>query len=717
LAFIINAIITLFTAMGYAELGSAIPEAGGGYLWVRKGLPRPNAFISGWMAWFAHIVAGSLYAVGFGAFLFSLLKMTHILGDHPLFGIFPFDKLIAVASIAAFTFVNVKGVSKTGKAGTIVTIIQLGGIAALIVGGFWTIHDHPNWSANFVDFVPNGIGGILAAMGLTFIAFEGYEIIVQAGEEVKNPKKNIPRAIFTSLAIVVILYCLVAFVSIGAIFPKGVSAWKFIGNNGDLGITKAAELFLPYGAFIVIMGGIVSSLAALNATTFSSSRVSFAMGRHYNLPHQLSSIHPKYRTPYVAIIISGTIMAVMAYALPLDQIAVAAGVIFLLLFTQVNIAVINIRRVYGDKLNYGFKIPFFPVIPIVGVFLKLGLALYLLVTQPFSWIISALWVAVGFALYRMYTFKKEIEHYAPLVTSEGDLTRKEYRILIPYTPENPDRLINYAIRIAKENDGEINVLRVLTVPDQTPLSAGVAFADAARKSFEPLEKMLERENILNHHLFRISHETSEAILATIEEQKIDLVIIDFETYRNNKVLQTLATCNVLAIRTTGDNLTYDTTDRRSTNMNMVVLYDGGDHSDLVLKATSWLEHSGKYHVCVLAVNKRREEDAKEFEDLFVEDNKRKEYLEQVGFEFNEIYLSQETGKSSEKSADLILSAVNTSQPDLVVTSATIGNFSFFNNNHFLSLLDQLRCPIVIARQFSFPGVHRVKAWCLKLIRR
>ena len=162
-------------------------------------------------------------------------------------------------------------------------------------------------------------------------------------------------------------------------------------------------------------------------------------------------------------------------------------------------------------------------------------------------------------------------------------------------------------------------------------------------------------------------------------------------------------------------------DKRSTKKNMVVLYDGGDHSDLVLKATSWLEHSGKFNVYVLTVNKKREvnptEDAKEFEDLVAEDNKRKEYLEQVGFEFNEIYLSEETGKSSEKSADLILSAVNASQPDLVVSGATIGKFSFFNNSHFLSLLDQLSCPIVIARQFTFPGVHRVKAWFLKLIRK
>jgi nucleotide-binding universal stress UspA family protein len=329
----------------------------------------------------------------------------------------------------------------------------------------------------------------------------------------------------------------------------------------------------------------------------------------------------------------------------------------------------------------------------------------------------------------MYTFKKEIEHYAPLVTSEGDLTRKEYRILILYTPDNPDRLIKYAIRVAKEKDGEVDVLRILTVPDQTPLSAGIAFADAARKSFEPLEKMLEQENILTHCLFRISHETTEAVLATIEEQKIDLVITDFEIYRNNRALQTLATCDVLAIRTTGDDITLfefsDESERLNLSQgikkNMVVLYDDrGDHSDLVLKATSWLEHSGKFNVSVLAVNKKHEinnaRDTKEFEDPIAEDSKRKEYLEQVGVEFNEIYLSEETGKSSEKSANLILSAVNASQPDLVVTGATVGRFSFFNNGHFLSLLDQLNCPIVIARQFTFPGVHRVKAWFLKLIR-
>ncbi|HVD20561.1 MAG TPA: APC family permease, partial [Nitrososphaera sp.] len=282
IAFIINGIITLFTAMGYAELGSALPEAGGGYLWVREGLPRPNAFISGWMAWFAHIVAGSLYAVGYGSFQFSLLKMVGLMGDEPLLGFIPFDKMIAVISIAAFVYINVRGASEMGKIGIIVTVIQLGTILTLVFVGVLSMHGNPNWTSNMVNnYAPLGIGGIVAAMGLTFIAFEGYEIIVQTGEEVKNPKKNIPRAIFISLTLVVVLYCLVAFVSIGAFSPNGVigePAWKFIGNQGDLGVMKAAETFLPYGSLIILGGGIVSSLAALNATTYSSSRVAFAMG-------------------------------------------------------------------------------------------------------------------------------------------------------------------------------------------------------------------------------------------------------------------------------------------------------------------------------------------------------------------------------------------------------------------------------------------------------
>jgi APA family basic amino acid/polyamine antiporter len=742
-AFAINGLITLFTAMGYAELGSAMPEAGGGYLWVREGLPRPNAFISGWMAWLAHIVAGSLYAVGFASFLDSLLKMLGLVGPEPLLGIVPFEKVMAVVCVAAFTYINIKGTSETGKTGNIVTIIQLGTIGALIVAGFWSIYLHPNWNDNFADFMPNGIGGLVAAMGLTFIAFEGYEIIVQTGEEVKNPKKNIPRAIFISLGLVVALYCLVAFVSIAGIFPEGKPAWQFVGENQELGVMKAAESLLPYGAFIVLAGGIVSSLAGLNATTFSSARVAFAMGRHYNLPHILSSIHSKNKTPHIAIAISGVIMAIMAFSLPLDQIAVAAGVIFLLLFTQVNISVITIRKMHGDRLDYGFKTPLFPAVPIIGIFLKIGLALYLLVTQPLSWGIAALWVLIGFVIYRMYTFKQEINHYAPVITSEGDLARKEFRILVPYTPENPDRLLKYAIRVAKEKDGEINILRIITVPQQTPLSAGAAFVESARRAFTSLDEILDKQDVLNHYFVRVSHDATEAILGTIEEQRIDLLVIDFETLRTNKKLQTLITCDIMTIDTTGSEtddailspppFLDSTTDHKTEKKNLVVVYDGGDHSDAVMKATSWLEHSGQFKVNVLVItdketllkqedhlsnrgvsrgNGHRDDDERK---SIVKGLEKEEFLSNIGLKMDRIVLNEESKRNAEESARLISGVINASQPDIVVTGASIGKFSVFDSQQYVHLIERLNCPVIIMRNFTIPGVSKVRAAFMRLV--
>ena len=451
-------------------------------------------------------------------------------------------------------------------------------------------------------------------------------------------------------------------------------------------------------------------------------------------------------------------MAVVAYGLPLTEIALASGVIFLLLFTQVNISVITIRKIYGDKLDYGFKTPFFPIIPIIGVFLKVGLAIYLLIIQPTSWLISVLWIAIGFAVYRIYTFRKEIDHYSPIVTSEGDLTRKDFRILIPYTPDNPDRLIKYAIRFAKENDGEINILRVITVPHQTPLSAGIAFTDSARRAFEPLEKIIEKENILNHYLVRISHDATEAILSTIEEQRIDLIIIDYEVLRNNKKFQTLVTCNILAILTGGtsdeelileESIAKDQDISGQTKLpkrkkNLVVLYDEeSDHSEAVLKTSSWLEHSGKFNVIVLSIRKKVEgkydvghsddiknEGVKKGQEeneaghrehverfFLTERDQRRRYLEQIGLEFSEIYLNEKTQDNSERFVNLIISAINSSQPDIIVTGATIGKYSLFSNQHFISMLDQINFPVIVARSFTIPGVHRLKAEIMQIIHR
>ncbi|MEJ2187426.1 MAG: amino acid permease, partial [Gemmatimonadota bacterium] len=408
LAFAANGVVTLLTALAYAELGSAIPEAGGGYLWVKEGLPGPNAFLSGWMSWFAHAVAGSLYALGFGSY-FGLVMQEF---GWTLFGASgdalakPFAVLIALVFVA----INFRGVSETGLAGNIITVTKVLIIGLFIVSGLWAAFHEPGAWDRFTPLTPNGLGGVLSAMGLTYIAFEGYEIIVQAGEEVRDPKRNIPRAVFWSLAIVIPIYILVAVAALAAIHTgSSEPAWVWLGKHKELGLAEAARQFMPLGTTLLLIGGSLSTMSALNATTFSSTRVSFAMGRDRNLPDFFGKVHGSTRTPYLALMASGALIIFMAVAIPIQDVAAAADVMFLLLFLQVNIAIITIRRRYGDKLDYGFLIPFFPVLPIIAIVLMLGIAMFMFRFSQLAWYFVAGWIGTGFVIYYAWARKRERE--------------------------------------------------------------------------------------------------------------------------------------------------------------------------------------------------------------------------------------------------------------------------------------------------------------------
>ena len=574
-AFLLNGVITLFTALTYAELGSALPATGGGYKWIREGLPRPNSYLSGWMAWFAHSIAGSLYAVAFGTFFGHLLKSAEIIDD--TFGI-PLEKLFAIIAIIIFAFINIRGSSHTGKVGSAITFTQLGIIGALVIAALAAMtFANPNWPTNFQDFFPNGTSGLVLAMGLTFIAFEGYEIIAQAGDEIKKPKKNIPKAILISLGIVISVYVLFAFVFIGGLDPLqiGQPAWEFIGGYGELGIIEAAEYYLPFGALIVLAGGFVSTLAALNATTFAASRVSFAMGRNHDLPPAFSKLHQKYRTPFVSTICSAIVMIVLAVSFDLTMIALAASVMFLFLFAQVNIACITIRRLAKErKIVYGFKTPLFPLIPIIGFSVVCILAIYLLFSQPLSWAIAIVWIVIGFLIYKLYTSKREKQAIAPLVFNQEPSERKEYRILVIFSKSTATKLAKIASAIADQKDGEISFLSVISVPKQTPLSFANKAGETGIGVFDKLKKSISH-SIRHRYLVRLSHDPTEAILATVEEEGINTMIVDFSFLRNNRKLLSLSTCDIIGV--------IPRKDFEKDMSNLIVSYDRGRHSNLGLE--------------------------------------------------------------------------------------------------------------------------------------
>lgn len=530
LSFALNGIITLFTAMTYAELGSAIPEAGGGYLWVKEGLPGPNAFLAGWMSWFAHAVAGSLYALGFGAHLGLVFEEFHL----SFFGLEGelLHKVLGVAIILAFLYINFRGASETGVAGNIVTVLKVVILALFIASGIWAITQNPSYLNKFSDFAPKGLPGIFSAMGLTFIAFEGYEIIVQAGEEVKDPRRNIPRAVFLSLAIVIPIYMLVAFVSMGAVNPEtNIPTYQWLAQHAEIGVVEAARQFMPLGTILLLIGGILSTMSALNATTYSSTRVSFAMGRDRNLPDAFSEIHPRTRTPYKALFFSGIVILGMAVTIPIEDVATAADIMFLLLFLQVNVAVITLRKKYGDRLQYGFLMPFFPYVPIIVIFFKLGLALFMFNFSPVAWYFAVGWIAVGTVLYYLYAQPRESVGGRSTVISEAKLlpepvNPEQYRVLVPIAnPESLPGLLIPALNAARQHDGAITLLNIITVPDQLPLSAGREYIERSEDLRQRALEMMEHEDVQLEVEIRISHRLSRAIVETAEEKAANLLIM------------------------------------------------------------------------------------------------------------------------------------------------------------------------------------------------
>jgi basic amino acid/polyamine antiporter, APA family len=538
LAFFLNGLLTLFTAMAYAELGSAYPEAGGGYLWVKEALGGVQGFLAGWMSWFAHAVAGSLYALGFGRFAAELWLIAGL----PDLGL-PEATLVRYVTlglmtlvILAFTAVNYRGASETGLVGNVVTMAKICILGVFVLFGLIAMFRMDAWHTRFTTgFLPNGIAGVFRAMGLTFIAFEGYEIIAQSGEEVQDPKRNIPRAIFFALAVAVTIYLLIGTVVIGAVQPPaGMLGYEYLGERKEVATVEVAQQVFPWGigAFVLIASGLISTVSALNATTYSSSRVSFAMGRDLNLPAIFARIHPLRHTPYWAVVISGALMLMMAWTLPIEEVAVAANVMFLFLFLQVNVAVMVLRHKMPDA-DRGFVIPWYPLIPLLGLATQAFLAVFLFTYSPRAFLISFGWNVAGLLAYYAYFSRVEAMEKPSEILHEEVLVSTDYSVMVPIASDEQARILGQiGAIIARDRGGEVLAVHVARVPLQLTLADGRYLLREGRQYLETLIAQARQRDVPVHTVIRLGRTVPEALCKTAVENASDLIVVGWPGYTN-----------------------------------------------------------------------------------------------------------------------------------------------------------------------------------------
>ncbi len=523
ITFILNGFVALFTAMSYAELGSCYHDAGGGYLWVKEGLPHWNGFISGWMGWFAHAVACSLYALGFGAYFDLVFHEFNITLPH--WGFFSPQKVLAAIAAIVFAYVNFRGASETGKIGNLVTITKIIILVIFIALGLDLIFKHGNWQTTFKPFMPYGWSGVFKAMGLTFIAFQGFEVIAQSSEEIKNPKKNIPRAVFLSLLIVIPIYLLVAITAIGAVHPGNLTPWEYLAEKKEIALVDVARNFFSGGGIMLLFGGLISTMSALNATIYSSSRVAFAMGRDRNFPTFFGKVHSKNFTPHWGILVSLFIIVFMAVSLPIEDVASAADIMFLLLFLQVNIAMIRLRKKRPD-LDRGFFVPFFPWLSILGIALLLFIAIYMFNYSLIAWIVTIVWIAIGFLVFKFYASGREIE-YIRKVKSLERIEKKEYSILVCLSNSRTvTSLASIAISMAKKHSGSrIILLTILEVGEGEKLETGLDDTEKVQPLLDQAEAMITPTEIPVRSIVKVSHRISQGIIDTAIEENCNFIVI------------------------------------------------------------------------------------------------------------------------------------------------------------------------------------------------
>lgn len=492
-AFALNGVIAFLTVLSFAEMSAAFPESGGTYVFSKKVLSIKAAFGVGWVIWFASIVAAVLYALGAGFFIAKAIKNIWFMlsGVKALW--ITSDIIITVIALAAALIYTVSLVLRQSSGGNWVNIGKVTVFAVLLVGGVWYLSKQPitEIETKFTPFFAYGGLGLLSAMGYSFIALQGFDLISAVAGEIKEPSKIVPRAMIISIIIALVIY--LPFLLIIAVTgsDQGESIAEVSARMPEAIVVFAAENYLGrFGFWLVIAAGVLSMLSALYVNLLAASRIAHSMARDRTLPHRLGEIDEERGTPVNAVIATAVIVVLLVIVIPdVSAAGAAASLIFLVSFALAHFISILLRKRSAKELP--FKSPLFPLVPIVGIVTCLGLAVFQGIVVPIAGVIALLWLTAGGVLYLILFSTRAKVVDASAEGFDPDLVRLRGRsplVLVPIAnPSNARAMVAVANALVPPFTGRVLLLSVVQSSEET--SAGL-----------DRTKLRNAENVLNEAL-------------------------------------------------------------------------------------------------------------------------------------------------------------------------------------------------------------------------
>jgi len=385
LSYFLAGLFALTGMLSIAELATAMPRAGGDYFFITRGLGPAVGTVAGLLSWFSLSLKSAFALVGMAAFTVALIDVD--------------IHLLAMSLCALFVGINLIGVKEAGRFQVILVAGLLISMSLFILKGLPAVNIR-----HFEPFAPYGLGAIFSTAGFVFVSYGGLLKVASMAEEVKNPGRVIPLGLILSLLIVSVLYTLMVFVTTGVLGSA-------VLDHSLTPISDAAHVFMgSWGGFLLSLAAILAFVTTANAGIMAASRYLMASSRDGLLPTCIGRVSARFGTPHVALLVTGTFVA-LSLVLRLDVLIKAASTILILTYLLANLSIIILRE--SRLVNYQprFKTPLYPWIQIMGI---VGFGFLILEMGGEALLMSAFLILGGLCVFLLYGRFRAVKEYALL---------------------------------------------------------------------------------------------------------------------------------------------------------------------------------------------------------------------------------------------------------------------------------------------------------------